>query len=131
VDALVHQLLAFLAREGEKIQNGSWMHSGDSGSSANRATLYQVLQNAHSLSFGQDHVTERPWLYFYERLLALWAAIPLLTLPVLPKLLSWHVAGLAVHFISPREQHNSIHSRKHCQVKNSSNIFHGLGDIVG
>ena len=117
VDALIHQSLAFLASETQEIENRSRMYASDARSGANRATFDQVLQNAHGFLFGQDHVAERSWLYFYERLPTFWAAISLLTLPVLPELLSWQVADSAVHFVSSREQHKSIKSRKQCQAK--------------
>jgi hypothetical protein len=117
VNALCHQALAFLASEGEKIQNGSRVNPGYSGSGADAATLYQVLQNAYSLFFGQDHVAERLWLNLHERLPALWAAISLLPLSILPKLLSGAIASLTVHFVSFREKHKSIKPRKHCQGK--------------
>jgi len=119
VDALVHQSLTANASEGEKIQNGSRVDSGYSGSAADAATLHQVLQNAHSLFFGQDHIAERFWLYLYERLAALRAAIPLLILAGLPKLLGWYVAGWAVHGVSSREQHKIIKHSKHCQEKSA------------
>jgi hypothetical protein len=79
-----------------------------------------VLQNTNCLLFCQGHIAKRFWLNLNERLAALWAAIALLPFPVFPKLLSWHVAGLAVHFVSPQEQHNNIHSRKHCQQKSEA-----------
>jgi hypothetical protein len=112
-------LLAFLARKGEKIQNGSRVNASYAGSGADGATLYQVLQNAHSFLFSQDHVTEWPRLYLYKRLSALWAAITLLAFPVLPKLFSWHLAGLAVHFMSSHQQHKNIKLSKHYQEKSS------------
>jgi hypothetical protein len=117
VDAFVHQLLAFLARKGEKIQNGSRVNASYAGSGADGATLDQVLQNAHSFFFGQDHVAKRLWLWLYERLVALGTAISLLSFSVSPKLLSWDVAGLAGHFVSFSEQHKNIQWRKHCQEK--------------
>jgi len=117
LDTLAHQAFAFIASEREKIQDGSRVNAGYSGSGADAATFNQVLQNTHSLFFGQDHLAEWLWLYLYERLAALLAAIPLLALSVLPKLLGWNVAGLAVHFVSFSEQHKIIKSRKHCQAK--------------
>lgn len=95
------------------------MHSSHAGSRANRATLYQVLQDAHGLFFSQDHFTKWLWLYLYKCLSAFWAAISLLPLSILPKLFSWQIAGLAVHLVSSLEQHKNIIHSKHCQEKSS------------
>lgn len=120
MDTFVHQAFAPLASKREKIQNGSRVNPSDAGSRADAATLYQVLQNSDGFFFGQDHVAEWSWLYLYKRLPALWAAVSLLTLPVLSKLLSWDVTGLAVHSVSSLEQHKNIKLRKHCQEKSEA-----------
>jgi len=117
LNAIRHEALALLASQTQKVQDRPGMDASNTGSGADAATLYQVLQDADGLLFGQDHVTEGLWLLLYERLLALGAAISLLALAVFPESLGWRVAGWAVHFVSPIEQHKNIESRKHCQEK--------------
>jgi hypothetical protein len=97
VDAFVHQLLALLTRETQQVQDRAGVYSGYSGSGADAATLNQVLQNAYSLLFGQDHISERFRLGFNEGLFADCAAISLLTTSVFPELFSYLIAGWAVH----------------------------------
>jgi hypothetical protein len=94
------------------------MHPSYSGSGSHRATFYQVLQDAHSLFFGQDHISEWPCVWLREGLFAGGTAVSLLAISVLPELISWLIAGWAVHFGSSRYQRKSIKLFKHCQEKN-------------
>jgi hypothetical protein len=77
VDALLHQFLAALPSQTQEIQDCSRVNSSYAGSSPNGATFHEVLQNAHGLFFGQDHVAEWPVVTFREGLFASLTAIPL------------------------------------------------------
>jgi hypothetical protein len=117
VDAIHHQLFAFLASQGQEVQDRLWMHASNSGSAANRASFHQMLQYAHSLCFGQDHAAKGLRLRLNKGNFANCAAISLLTLSVFTELLSRCIACLAVHFLSSLLQHSCIAPRKHRQVK--------------
>jgi len=120
VDAIRHQLFAFPAGQSQEIKDRSWVYPGYSGSSSNRATLYQVLQNADSLLFRQDHTAERSCMWLRERHIADLTAVSLQSVAVLPKLLSWLIAGLAVHLASPIKQRTTITPSKHCRENSAS-----------
>lgn len=119
VDALREESVALLTCQRQEIQNRSRVHLGNPRSAVNRATLDQVLQDAHGLLLGQDHVAEWPLMRLGESLAALLAAIALQTIAVFAKFLRWLIAGWAVHFVSSLEQRKSIKDSKHCQEKSS------------
>jgi hypothetical protein len=97
---------------------------------ANGATLYQVLQYLYGFVLVQDHIAKRffPWLR--ERLFADRAAVSLRAVAVLAELLSWYVAGFAVHFAVLSLQRNNIKQGKQCQAQSRQRCVALGGDLV-
>lgn len=99
LDASIHEALAPLTGQRQKIKNGSNVNAGDSGRAADRAAFDQMLNHRERFVFCQDHIAEQSFMRLEKSFLAGQAAIALQPVSILTEFLRWAVTALAVHFV--------------------------------